>query len=84
MKERTNRNLTPAAQTHNDRVISKARKAATKRREDSIIEIAKKVLGLETTETRNSDSLDFHDLAVWQIKKALEAAYKAGFEAGRK
>ncbi len=28
--------------------------------------------------TRNSDSLDFHDIAVWDIKRALEAAYHAG------
>lgn len=41
-------------------------------------DIATKVLGLETLETRKSDSLDFHDLAVWQIREALEAAYAAG------
>lgn len=35
-------------------------------------------LGLETLETRKSDSLDFHDMAVWEIKAALEAAYAAG------
>ena len=29
-------------------------------------------------ETRGSDGLDFHDLAVWQIKQALQAAYEAG------
>lgn len=40
--------------------------------------IAQSALGLETLATRNSDSLDFHELAVWQIKAALEAAYAAG------
>ena len=40
--------------------------------------IAQDVLGLETLETRNADSLDFHDLAVWQIREALERAYQAG------
>lgn len=40
--------------------------------------IAAKSLDLETLETRSSDSLDFHDTAVWQIKEALEAAYQAG------
>lgn len=40
--------------------------------------IAREVLGLDTLETRHSDGLDFHDLAVWQIRKALVAAYEAG------
>ena len=40
--------------------------------------IAKKHLGLETLKTRNSDSLDFSDQAVWQIKAALQAAFEAG------
>lgn len=40
--------------------------------------IAKKHLHLGTLETRNADSLDFHDLAVWQIRDALQAAYDAG------
>lgn len=40
--------------------------------------IAQDVLGLDTLETRNADSLDFHDLAVWQIREALERAYQAG------
>lgn len=33
---------------------------------------------LETLETQRSDSLDFHDAAVWSIRAALEAAYRAG------
>jgi len=40
--------------------------------------IAKDILGLDTLETRKSDSLDFKEVAVWQIKKALEAAFEAG------
>lgn len=44
--------------------------------------IAQKHLGIETLETRRSDSLDFHDTAVWSIKDALEAAFKAGIELG--
>jgi hypothetical protein len=38
-------------------------------------------LGLDSLETRNSDSLDFSEHAVWQIKTALEAAYRAGYAA---
>ena len=40
--------------------------------------IAQTLLGLETLDTRNSDRLDFHDLAVWNIKTALQAAFEAG------
>jgi len=45
-------------------------------------EIAKTVLDLPTLETRRSDSLDFHDLAVWSIREALLAAFHAGRESG--
>ena len=46
--------------------------------------IAQKHLGIETLETRRSDSLDFHDVAVWCFRDALEAAFNAGVEQGRK
>jgi len=45
-----------------------------------VLKIAQQILDLETLETRNSDSLDFKEQAVWSIKKALEQAYKAGQE----
>jgi len=48
-----------------------------------LLSIAKKHLGIETLETRNSDSLDFHDMAVWNIKAALKAAYEDGERNGR-
>ena len=35
-----------------------------------LADIAKRVLNVETLETRKMDSLDFHDVAVWQLKKA--------------
>lgn len=44
--------------------------------------IAQKHLFIETLETRNSDRLDFHDVAVWNVREALEAAFKAGVELG--
>ena len=44
----------------------------------TIDRIAREILDLETLERRNSDSLDFHDLPVWEIKHALETAYVAG------
>ncbi len=40
--------------------------------------IAKEFLNRETLETRNIGDLDFRENAVWCIKAALEAAYKAG------
>ena len=42
----------------------------------------KNVPGVETLETRNSDDLDFHDVAVWSIKKALQDAFIAGMTVG--
>lgn len=50
---------------------------------NTIATIARQHLNLETLATRNSDSLDFSDQAVWQIKAALEAAYRAGQAAKR-
>lgn len=45
---------------------------------DRLAMIARKHLNLETLETRNSDSADFSDQAVWNIRAALAAAYEAG------
>lgn len=46
---------------------------------DQLLEsIAKQHLFVETLATRHSDRLDFHDVSVWGIKAALEAAYLAG------
>lgn len=39
--------------------------------------------GIETLETRHSDSLDFHEVSVWSLRKMLEAAYEYGAAAGR-
>jgi len=47
-------------------------------REQEIEEITRRILKIESLETRNSDGLDFHELAVWTIQAALEAAYEAG------
>ncbi len=44
--------------------------------------IAQKHLLIDTLETRNSDSLDFHDVSVWGVRSALEAAFQAGVEMG--
>jgi hypothetical protein len=39
---------------------------------------------VETLDTRNSDRLDFHDVAVWAMRAALEEAYAAGVAAAAK
>ena len=51
--------------------------------EDAFTEIARKNLHVETLETRRSDSLDFHELSVWQIEEALAAAFEAGQQTSR-
>ncbi len=52
--------------------------------EQLLTQIAQNKLGIETLETRRLDSLDFHDVAVWCLRDALEAAFNAGVEQGRK
>ena len=52
--------------------------------EQLLTQIAQSKLGIEILETRKSDSLDFHDVAVWCLRDALEAAFNAGVEQGRK
>jgi len=44
--------------------------------------IGQQHLGIDTLETRHSDDLDFHDLAVWSLREALQAAYLAGLAQG--
>ena len=49
-----------------------------------LLEIATKHFHtIETLETQNSDRLDFHDVAVWSIRDALEAAFAVGQAATR-
>jgi len=45
---------------------------------------AKHFHSIETLQTQNSDRRDFHDVAVWAIRAALEAAYAAGLAAATK
>lgn len=50
-----------------------------KNRQNQIIkEIAKSELEIITLEERGSDSLDFHQISVWELKDALNAAFQAG------
>ena len=44
----------------------------------AVADVARRVLKLETLDTRDSDALDFHDLHIENIRAALNAAYEAG------
>lgn len=57
---------------------------ASNGRSVAVAEIAARHLRIETLETRNADSLDFHEVGVASIKAALEAAYDAGRSAAAK
>lgn len=45
----------------------------------TISNIAKTHLHIDILEPRKSDRLDFHDCAIWEIEKALEQSYIAGY-----
>ena len=47
--------------------------------EEILTKIANDVLNIESLETKNSDDKDFHEVAVWELKEALEKAYALGF-----
>ena len=67
--------LSPAALPMTAKSAAPA-KAST---EALLLEIAAKHFhSIEPLETQNSDRLDFHDVAVWAIRAALEAAFVAG------
>ena len=44
----------------------------------------KNIPGIETLEVRNRDSLDFHDVSVGCLRRALEDAFVAGMTCGYK
>lgn len=46
--------------------------------------IAKKQMGIITLKTRNSDSMDFHEVSSWGVKASIKAAYAAGIKAAAK
>jgi hypothetical protein len=50
----------------------------TSKRDALLLEIAQRQFHIETLETRNRDRLDFHDVAVWALRAALEEAFDAG------
>ncbi len=57
---------------------------APRTRDEEIEGIVRRILKLDTLETRNSDALDFHEIAIWTIREALDAAYEAGRKSARR
>ena len=56
----------------------------TKGEQARLTEIAtRRFTTIHTMETQNSDGLDFHDCAIWQIREALADAYDAGKRAAQ-
>ncbi len=49
-----------------------------------IEKIARYHLRIQTLETQYSDSFDFHEVSVWQLRDALIDAYNRGVSEGRK
>ncbi len=75
------------SQNAEERHVSSYEKKATdgslKMRDEIVEFLGTKVLGLETLEIRKSDRLDFHEVAVWSVKEALELAYLAGQQSSK-
>lgn len=46
--------------------------------QDLLEKIALDHLFIQTLETQMSDRLDFHEVSVWGVKSALQAAFEAG------
>ena len=50
--------------------------------EQKLFVIAKESLGVKRFEVKNSDSLDFYNVSIWNIKEALIRAYLVGLDRG--
>ena len=65
------------------KTAKKTANKAAQQLDQLLAQIAQEHLLIDTLETRNSDSLDFHDVGVWCVKSAMMAAYQAGLAAGQ-
>ncbi len=54
------------------------RPTAARRRDRTVRAITRDQLFIESLDTVNHDAADFHEVAVWSVRAALEAAYEAG------
>lgn len=63
--------------------VKTAKKTVVRSMDEVIMGIAKRRLRFQTLETRDNDALNFRDVCVWDLKQALEEAYKAGMESAK-
>ena len=75
MTNATNKTNTKARKTRNNIAVTTA--------ETVLAGIASKHLWIETLAERKRDGLDFHEVSVVAVRKALQAAYEAGLNAVR-
>lgn len=68
---------------HNARLMARRKAALRGQAEARAAQIARDVLDIKTLETRKSDRLDFHEVAVWELRKALIEAYLQGRRSAR-
>lgn len=59
------------------REMATAARRVIRERDVAVAEVAR-AHGIETLAERRSDSLDFHELAVWTVEEMLRKAYEAG------
>jgi len=77
----------PTAQTEDllARYMAAATECDHQEQIDQALErIARSHLNIPTLHERKSDSLDFHEVGVWSLRRALRAAYDAGHQASTK
>lgn len=51
---------------------------------EAVLAEALRTFDIETFERRFRDRLDFHDLPVWSLRKAVADAFERGYEQGRR
>jgi hypothetical protein len=59
-------------------------RARNAKRDQTLTEIAQDVMGIPTLEPRRGDGLDFHQVAVWDLRLALMRAWEQGAAAAMK
>lgn len=61
--------------------MTKKTTTTSARTHKTLEQIAQAHLNIPTLTERKMDDLDFHNVGVWEVRRALEAAYQAGLAA---
>jgi len=64
--------------------MTQANEAPAATSEALLLEITRRNFFVETLETRDGDGLDFHEVAVWAMRAALQEAYAVGLTAAQR